>query len=122
MCCFRWEGEEHSYEYEDDGDVSFNAMPDTKDDKDLININNTNALNGALHIEVICGKVPISTYISSFGDYCKNVYPSHIKTDNLKAGTHVQVTGKWVRDVGYPKQDHVEWNEIHPVESIQIHP
>ena len=40
---------------EHDGDVSFNVDPDTKDDMDLLNTNNTKALHGALHVEVICG-------------------------------------------------------------------
>ena len=41
---------------EHDGDVSFNVDPDTKDDMDLVNnINNTKALHGGLHVEVICG-------------------------------------------------------------------
>ncbi len=71
-----------------------------------------------MHIEIICWEKPSSSYISAFGDYCKGVDTrSHIPT--LKAGDHVRITGKWVKDIGYPKPDHVEWNEIHPVESIQ---
>jgi len=105
---------------EHDGDVSFNVDPDTKDDKNLLNSNNTKGL----HVEVICAAQPdYSIYKNFNGHYCDGVYPSHINTANIVPGTHVRITGKWVKDVGYPHPDHLEWNEIHPVESLQIlHP
>jgi hypothetical protein len=36
----------------------------------------------------------------------------------VKYGEHIQVAGKWVKDIGYPKPDHPQWREIHPVENI----
>jgi hypothetical protein len=104
---------------EHDGDVSFNVDPDTKDDKDLLNSNNTKGL----HVEVICAEKPdYNTYSNFQGHYCDGAYPSHIDTSKIQPKTHVRITGKWVKDVGYPHPDHAEWNEIHPVESIQILP
>ncbi len=103
---------------EHDGDLTFNADPDgtaPNDNWKLLNVNNT---GHGLHIEIICWEKLTPSYTTVFGDYCKGVDPkTHIPT--LKAGDHVRITGKWVKDVGYPKPDHVEWNEIHPVESIQ---
>ena len=108
---------------EHDGDMSFNVTPDTQDDKDLLNMNNTKALNGALHVEIICmdKKAIDPSYFKTFnGDFCKDVDPPFPLPQK---GEHVRITGKWVKDVGSPHPDHEEWNEIHPVESIQVlHP
>ncbi len=105
---------------EHDGDVTFNVDPDTNDDKLLLNQYNTKGL----HVEVICARQPDYSRYSNFqGHYCDGVYPSHVDTSKLQPGSHVRITGKWVQDIGYPKPDHDQWNEIHPVESIQIlHP
>ena len=47
--------------------------------------------------------------------FCNGVNPhGHIPT--LKQGDRIRITGKWVQDIGYPKPDHPQWNEIHPVE------
>jgi len=103
---------------EHDGDLTFNVDPDgtaPNENWKLLNVNNT---GHGLHIEIICWEKPSSSYTNKFGDYCKGVDTrTHIPT--LKASDHVRITGKWVKDIGYPQPDHVEWNEIHPVESIQ---
>jgi hypothetical protein len=85
------------------------------DNWDLLNQNNTKGLVA----EVICWDKPDYSKYSNFqGHFCDGVDArAHIPV--LKQGDHVRITGKWVKDIGYPKPDHVEWNEIHPVESIQ---
>ena len=105
---------------EHDGDLTFNVDPDgtaPNDNWKLLNVNNT---GHGLHVEIICWNTPDYKKYSNFkGHFCDGVDPrAHIPT--LKAGDHVRITGKWVKDIGYPKQDHIEWNEIHPVESIQL--
>ncbi len=104
---------------ERDGDLTFNVDPDgTKPNDNWALLNKENGAHG-LHIEIICWNTPDYSRYSNFnGHFCDGVDPrAHIPT--LKAGDHVRITGKWVQDMGYPKPDHDQWNEIHPVESIQ---
>jgi hypothetical protein len=70
--------------------------------------------------EVICWNTPNYNKYNNFqGRFCDGVDP-HGHIPNLKQGDHVHVTGKWVRDVGYPTSTHPQWNELHPVQSILI--
>ncbi len=101
---------------EGDGDFKFDVTPD-KGYGELMNTNN----GKGMVIEIICWSQPQPSYIKQHGDYCKNVDArSHFPS--LKYNDHVRITGKWVQDIGYPKPDHVQWNEIHPVEKIEILP
>lgn len=72
-------------------------------------------------VEVICWNKPSTSYNQQWGNYCNGVESrSHFPTLlTLKAGDHVRITGKWVQDIGYPKPDHAQWNEIHPAEKIE---
>jgi hypothetical protein len=104
---------------ERDGDLHFNVTPNgTKpnDNFDLLNKNNTKGLVA----EIICWDTPDYNKYSNFqGHFCDNVFPrQHIPV--VKYGDHVVITDKWVKDIGYPHPDHLEWNEIHAVESIKI--
>jgi hypothetical protein len=56
---------------------------------------------------------------SNFNDHFCDGVDSRAHIPTLKADGHVRITGKRVQDIGYPKSDHGEWNEIHPVASIQ---
>lgn len=98
-----------------DGDLHILLTPDAKVDHDLMN-----TANGArMTVEVICWGKPSASYTNEWGQFCNNVDPhGHIPV--LKDGDHVRITGKWVQDIGYPKPTHPQWNEIHPVESIEF--
>ncbi len=99
---------------EGDGDLHILLTPDDKDDSDLLNSQN----QGKFTAEVICWEKPGKSYTDKWGQFCDGVNPrQHIP--DLKVNDHVRITGKWVQDIGYPKPDHPQWNEIHPVESIQ---
>ena len=95
-----------------DGDLHFNVTPDNGY-KDLMNSNNTKGMV----VEIICWVKPTASYIQTFGNYCQDVNP-HNHIAPVKYGEHIQVVGKWVKDIGYPKPDHPQWREIHPVENI----
>lgn len=106
---------------EGDGDLHINVLPDGNkgnDNYQLLNKNNTKGLV----VELICWDKPNYKKYSNFNGYfCDGVDSrAHIPVAaTLNDGDHIRVTGKWVKDVGYPRPDHVEWNEIHPVESIE---
>jgi len=108
-------------DFEGDGDLHINVVPDGNKGNDnwqLLNVNNTKGLV----VEIICWDTPNYKKYSNFnGHFCDGVdSKTHIPAAaNLKNGDHIRVTGKWVKDVGYPKPDHIESNEIHPVESIE---
>jgi len=76
-----------------DGDLHILLTPDAKDDSDLMNTANGNRMT-------------------------VDVDP-HVHIPDLRDGYHVRITGKWVQDIGNPKPTHAQWNEIHPVESIE---
>ncbi len=98
---------------EGDGDFKFDVTPD-KGFEDLKNPSN----GKGMVIEIICWTKPSADRISKFGNYCEGVdAKSHFPA--LKYNDHVRITGKWVQDKGYPKADHAQWNEIHPVEKIE---
>ena len=104
-----------------DGDLHIDLTPDgTKpnDNWDLLNRNNTKGLV----TEVICWGTPTKSYTDEWGQFCKDVDPKpHLPSlTQLQQGAHIRITGKWVQDIGYPKPEHAQWNEIHPVESIEI--
>jgi hypothetical protein len=98
-----------------DGDLHILLTPDAKVDSDLMNPAN----GGRMTAEVICWGSPTKSYTDEWGQFCNNINPK-IHIPMLKNGDYVRVTGKWVQDIGYPKPEHAQWNEIHPVESIQI--
>ena len=109
---------------ERDGDLHFSAIPDgtaPNDNWGLLNKNNTDTIGRkVLTIEVICYYQPDYKKYSNFnGHFCDGVDPTGHIPSGLKQGDHIRVTGKWVQDIGYPAPDHLQWNEIHPVESIQ---
>jgi|SRR5690242_3987419 hypothetical protein len=97
-----------------DGDLHILLTPDAKDDSDLMNSANGNRMT----VEVICWGRPSPSYTNEWGPFCNNVDP-HGHIPDLRDGDHVRITGKWVQDIGYPKPTHAQWNEIHPVESIE---
>jgi hypothetical protein len=103
---------------EGDGDLHINLTPDGTKGNDnfaLLNQYNTKGLVA----EVICWDTPNYNKYSNFqGRFCDGVNP-HGHIPILNQGDHVRVTGKWVQDVGYPNPTHPQWNEIHPVESIE---
>ncbi|MGA9845618.1 MAG: hypothetical protein WBQ25_25235 [Nitrososphaeraceae archaeon] len=103
-------------DYDEDGDVHFNVIPDPKL-QDLLNLQS----GDEMVVEVICWNKPSTSYNQQWGNYCNGVESrSHFPTLLiLKAGDHVRITGKWVQDIGYPKPDHAQWNEIHPAEKIE---
>lgn len=108
-----------------DGDLHIDLTPDgTKpnDNWDLLNGYNTKGLV----TEVICWGHPTKSYTDEWGQFCNNINPQqHLPSLNqLQQGAHLRITGKWVQDIGYPPYPapgaHIPWNEIHPVESIEI--
>lgn len=68
--------------------------------------------------EVICWEKPGKSYTDKWGQFCDGVEPRQ-RIPTLNLNDHVRITGKWVKDIGYPHPDNAQWNEIHPVESIQ---
>ena len=83
-------------------------------------------------VEVICATKPDPGYDKykepngkqvCDGVDAKKVLPTNIttgKVHRLAHGDHVKITGKWVQDSGYPSSTHPKWNEIHPVEKIEL--
>lgn len=100
---------------EGDGDIHFDVKPD-KGYEDLLNSHNTKGMV----IEIICWDKPNQSYNQKWGNYCQGV-DSRSHYPSLNEGDHVQVTGKWVQDIGHAGQvTHAPWNEIHPVEKIDM--
>jgi hypothetical protein len=105
---------------EGDGDLHFNVTPDPGFE-DLLD-KKTN--KKGMVVEIICWDKPNYKKYDKWGNFCEGVNSrQHINYNNPdktpKYGDHVRVIGKWVKDVGYPKPDHAQWNEIHPAEIVQ---
>jgi hypothetical protein len=109
---------------EGDGDMKFGVDPD-QEYKDLMNSYN----NKGMVIEVICWDKPDYKKYSYFKwsnpPFCDGVEPRNhhedYPIDQIKQGTHVRVIGKHVQDLGCcPLKTGGKWNEIHPVEKIEI--
>jgi len=99
---------------EHDGDFKFDVTPD-KGFEDLQNQHNAKGMV----IEIVRWTKPDQSYIDKHGDYCKGI-ESQSHYPKLKYNDHVRITVKWVQDIRYPKPDHPQYNEIHPVEKIEI--
>jgi len=110
---------------EGDGDLHISLTPDgtrPNDNFDLLNSNNYKNGQPVMTAEVICWSTANKSYTDQWGQYCTGVNPKpHLPPlTQLKQNAHVRITGKWVQDVGYPTATHAKWNELHPVQSIQI--
>jgi hypothetical protein len=89
----------------DDGDSHILIRPDLKYIS-LLNINNYWSTRGALVVEAVCVQAPTNPGAEAA---CKDY---HSGVNVPRVGSHVTVTGPFVRDMPH------NWNEIHPVASI----
>jgi hypothetical protein len=99
---------------EGDGDLHFNVTPDPGFTDLLDKKNNTKGMV----VEIICWDKPNYVKYNKWGNFCDGVKSRQHIGFTPKYGDHVRIIGKWVKDIGYPKPDHAQWNEIHPVESM----
>jgi hypothetical protein len=110
---------------EKDGDLKFGVDPDKK----YLDLMNHTYNQKGMVVEVICWADPDYTKYSYYKwtnpKFCDGVEPQQHPGDYpinlIKQGTHVRVIGKHVQDLGCcPVGKGGKWNEIHPVEKIEI--
>jgi uncharacterized protein YraI len=96
--------------HEADGDTHGWLQPDPQFHS-LLNAGNQSAEGGNLVFEIIC-RFPVTQKDAQSA--CSG-YTDHVQLPPV--GSHVSVTGTYVQDTF-----HAQWNEIHPVSSVNIVP
>jgi hypothetical protein len=110
---------------EKDGDLKFGVDPDAN----YVHLIDPTYNKKGMVVEVICWEKPdynkYNKDIWTKPAFCDGVepqkHPGDYPINQIKKGTHERVIGKHVQDLGCcPLGTGGKWNEIHPVEKIEI--